>query len=107
LLKRCPAITGLFCINDAIALGAIDAAAEMGRPCPESLSVVGFGDAPEGAYWRPKLTTIALASDRVAEKAMELIVDQRAHPGQPPKSMLIPEELIVRNSTAVAPNQKC
>ena len=96
-------ITGLFCINDAIALGAIDAAAELGRPCPSSLSVVGFGDAPEGRYWRPKLTTIALASDRVAERAMSLIIEHRSQPGQLAKAVLIPEDLLTRHSTAAAP----
>jgi DNA-binding LacI/PurR family transcriptional regulator len=105
LLSRCPAITGIFCINDAIALGAIDAATELGRTCPANLSVVGFGDAPEGRYWRPKLTTIALASDRVAEQAMELIIDHRSNPGQAAKTVLIPEELIVRDSTAAAPDR--
>ena len=105
LLNRCPDITGIFCINDAIALGAIDAAAELGRACPGNLSVVGFGDAPEGRYWRPKLTTIALASDRVAEQAMGLIIEHRSHPGQPAKNVLIPEELLVRETTAAAPTR--
>ena len=53
LLKRHPEVSGIFCINDAIALGAIDAAVELGRHCPGDLSVVGFGDSPEGRYWRP------------------------------------------------------
>lgn len=102
LVERAPEISGLFCINDAIALGAVDAANELGRACPEDLSVVGFGDSPEGSHWRPKLTTFALSSGRVAEKAIELVLEQRRHPGQEPKTVLIPEELIVRESTGQA-----
>ena len=104
LIGRCPGITGLFCINDAMALGAIDTATELGRRCPADLSVVGFGDSPEGRHWRPKLTTFELSSGRVATDAIQLIVEQRLHPRTEPKTILIPEELIVRESTGPAPD---
>ena len=104
LIGRCPGITGLFCINDAMALGAIDAATELGRRCPADLSVVGFGDSPEGRHSRPKLTTFELSSGRVATDAIQLIVDQRLHPRPEPRTILIPEELIVRESTGPAPD---
>jgi DNA-binding LacI/PurR family transcriptional regulator len=100
LIERCPNLTGLFCINDAMALGAIDAAKDMGRDCPQDLSVVGFGDSPEGRHWRPKLTTIALSSNRVASSAIQLVLDHRNHPGPEPQIVLIPEEILVRESTA-------
>jgi DNA-binding LacI/PurR family transcriptional regulator len=104
LIGRSPGITGLFCINDAMALGAIDAANELGRRCPTDLSVVGFGDSPEGRHSRPKLTTFELSSGRVATDAIQLIVDQRLHPRPEPRTILIPEELIVRESTGPAPD---
>ena len=104
LFGRCPGITGLFCINDAMALGAIDAANALGRRCPTDLSVIGFGDSPEGRHWRPKLTTFELSSGRVATGAIQLIVDQQLHRRNEPKTILIPEELIVRESTGPAPD---
>jgi DNA-binding LacI/PurR family transcriptional regulator len=104
LLARCPGVTGLFCINDAIALGAIDAANELGRRCPADLSVVGFGDSPEGRHWRPKLTTFELSSSRVATAAIQLIIEQHLHRRTDPKTVLIPEDLIVRESTGRAPD---
>ena len=104
LIARCPSVTALFCINDAIALGAIDAANELGRRCPGDLSVVGFGDSPEGRHSRPKLTTFELSSGRVATEAIQLIVSQQLHQRVEPKTVLIPEELIVRESTAEAPD---
>jgi DNA-binding LacI/PurR family transcriptional regulator len=100
LLARCPGTTGLFCINDGIALGAIDAARELGHICPVHLSVVGFGDSPEGNHWHPKLTTIALSSDRVAASAIGLVMERRRNPELDPKTILIPEEIILRESTA-------
>jgi DNA-binding LacI/PurR family transcriptional regulator len=101
LMKRRPDVTAIFCINDAIALGAIDAAYEKGIRCPEDISVVGFGDAAEGRYWRPKLTTFALSSRRVAAQAIELIVRQRENGETEPKTFLIPEQLLVRGSTGL------
>jgi LacI family transcriptional regulator len=104
LIGRCPGITGVFCINDAIALGAMDAANELGRRCPTDLSVVGFGDSPEGRHWRPKLTTFELSSSRVATEAIQLILGQQLRQRAEPKTILISEELIVRESTGRAPD---
>jgi DNA-binding LacI/PurR family transcriptional regulator len=104
LVARCPGITGLFCINDAIALGAIDAANELGRRCPGDLSVIGFGDSPESRHWRPKLSTFALSSGRVAEDAVQLILSQRQDSRLEPKTVLIPEEVLLRESTGLAPS---
>jgi len=99
LIERCPRITALFCINDAIALGAIDAARELGRDSPRDLSVVGFGDSPEGRHARPKLTTVALSADRVAERAIRLVIEQSRGRRIEPKTILIPEDIVVRGST--------
>ncbi len=99
LASRCPDVTALFCLNDPTALGAITAAADMGRRCPEDISVVGFGDAPEASYWRPSLTTFSLSSDAIAAKSVELLVDLRKNRKRKPQTILIPEELIIRNST--------
>jgi LacI family transcriptional regulator, repressor for deo operon, udp, cdd, tsx, nupC, and nupG len=102
LCRRCPGVTGVICINDAIALGVVAAAREAGRYCPRDLSVIGFGDSTVGTYFPPRLTTFALSSDRVAQEALGLVVRQRQEPGREPQTILIPEELIVRESTAVA-----
>lgn len=99
LIQACKEVTGLFCINDAIALGVISAADEMGRKCPRDLSVVGFGDFREGNYWRPRLTTFALSSNRVAAQAMQLIGEHRKGDRLEPQTILISEDLIIREST--------
>jgi len=105
LIQRCPDLTGLFCINDSMALGAMLAALESGRKCPADISIIGFGDAPESAYWRPRLTTMSLSSNRVAAEAIELVVSMRRDPRQKPRTIFIAEELIIRDSTGPAPTQ--
>jgi LacI family transcriptional regulator len=100
LLKRDPHATAAICINDAIALGVIAAAGDAGRTCPGDFSVVGFGDSAMGKHWRPALTTFALSANRVAEVSVSLLSEGRKEPK--PQSVFVPEELIVRQSTAPA-----
>ena len=102
LHRRCPDVTAVICINDAMALGAMTAANELGLRCPQDISVVGFGDSAVGQYWRPRLTTSALSANRVAERSIALVIQQRQNLAQEPQTILIPEELLVRDSTGPA-----
>jgi DNA-binding LacI/PurR family transcriptional regulator len=105
LIKRCPDLTSLFCINDSMALGAMRAAQEMGLKCPKDISIIGFGDAPESAYSLPKLTTFSLSSSTVAATALDMVMELRRNPGEKPRASFIAEELIIRDSTGPAPVQ--
>jgi DNA-binding LacI/PurR family transcriptional regulator len=102
LIARCPDLTALFCLNDVTALGAMTAAADMGRRCPQDISVIGFGDAPAGSFWRPSLTTVSLSSDALAAKSIELLTELRQSRRRISKTIFVPEELIIRNSTGPA-----
>jgi DNA-binding LacI/PurR family transcriptional regulator len=69
--------------------------------CPQDLSVIGFGDFPEGRHWRPKLSTLTLSANRVAEQAVRAVLRQQQYSQR--EVVLIPEELIVRESTGPTP----
>jgi DNA-binding LacI/PurR family transcriptional regulator len=103
LLERNPKATAAICINDAIAVGVMVAAKDAGKRCPEDFSAVGFGDSTMGKYWRPALTTFALSANRVAEEAVSLVSAQRQSAVPVNETILLPEELIIRQSTAAAP----
>lgn len=62
LLARHPEIDALLCYNDLVAVGALQAAAALGKRTPEDVAVVGFDDIPLAALVTPALTT--LRSDR-------------------------------------------
>lgn len=55
-----PRVTAVLCGNDDLALGLMYAMREAGRPVPDSVSVVGFDDAPQAAFYTPALTTVRL-----------------------------------------------
>jgi DNA-binding LacI/PurR family transcriptional regulator len=51
-------VTAVLCGNDDLALGVLYAMREAGRPVPGEVSVVGFDDAPQSAFYAPSLTTV-------------------------------------------------
>jgi len=95
-------VTGVFCGNDHMALGLLRALAERGRRVPEDVSVVGFDDIPESAYFLPPLTTVRQDFGELGRRALGALVEM-IHGHQPPGSCLrIPPHLVARAS-AVRP----
>ena len=76
MLARVPEVTAIFAANDHLALGVLRALHERGRRVPNDVSLVGFDDVPESAYYYPPLTTIRPDFDAVAEASLELLLDQ-------------------------------
>ena len=103
LMERDSKVTAAICINDAIAVGVIAAAGDSGKRCPQDFSAVGFGDSDMGKHWRPALTTFALSANRVAQAAVKLISEKRREVIEGKHTILVPEELIIRQSSGPAP----
>lgn len=100
LLRSEPTITGLYVVNVLAAVGALRAAAELGRQVPDDLSVVAYQDYPLAEYLSPPLTTIAMPFSEAGAAAVDLVIEQLE--GQPARSVMIatPPRLVVRQSTA-------
>jgi DNA-binding LacI/PurR family transcriptional regulator len=96
-------VTAVFSANDQMALGLLSALRESGRRVPEEISVVGFDDQPEAAYFAPALTTVRQDFGKLATEAMDLVV-RAVSCERTPTAPLIPAELILRGSTAAPPS---
>ncbi len=96
-----PEVTAVVAANDAMALGVFRALHELGRRVPEEVSVVGFDDAPQSAYYWPGLTTVRQEFSRLGEAAVDLAVRSLRGESSPRVDLVVPE-LIVRASTALA-----
>jgi LacI family transcriptional regulator len=69
--------TGVFCIRDRVAAGALHAAAAAGVSVPGGLSVIGFDDEDFFAERLvPALTTIALPHEEMGRRAMTTLLAQ-------------------------------
>ncbi|MFD5248144.1 LacI family DNA-binding transcriptional regulator [Amycolatopsis sp. NPDC058340] len=66
--------TVILCGNDVVALGVLNAAAELGVRVPEQLSVVGFDDLPSSAWALVQLSTVAYDLGEMSREAARLIV---------------------------------
>lgn len=73
LLEAHPDLTALFASNDLPALGALHAAADLGRRVPLDLSVIGITDIQLAREARPALTTVAVPTVEAAELAVSLL----------------------------------
>jgi LacI family transcriptional regulator len=100
LLNSGAAFTGLVVANDQMALGAMAALTERGIRIPDDVSVVGFDDIPESAYFFPSLTTIHQDFDALGEQSVEYLVALMKNPRTPIHQRVLYPELVVRNSTA-------
>jgi DNA-binding LacI/PurR family transcriptional regulator len=102
-LSADPAVTAVFVANDQMALGLLRASHEAGRDVPGELSVVGFDDIPEAAYFLPPLTTVRQDFIEMGRRSLEVLLDtiETGRRGGP--TPLVPPELIVRASTGQAP----
>ena len=95
-------MTAVFAANDQMALGLCAALREHGRRVPEDVSVVGFDDLPESAFFAPPLTTVRQDFAELGRRAMVLV--ERVLAGEENASVdLVPTTLVVRASTAPPP----
>jgi len=101
-LSADPAVTAVFVANDQMALGLLRATHEVGRAVPGELSVVGFDDIPEAAYFLPPLTTVRQDFIEMGRRSLQLLLDTVETGRSAGAGSLVPPELIVRASTGPA-----
>jgi DNA-binding LacI/PurR family transcriptional regulator len=102
LLAEHPDLTALVCLNDRMAIGAIQAARELGRHVPRDLTVVGFDNIPNAALFAPPLTTIDQHAAELGKTAARMLFNILA--GGNPESIKQPVSLVIRESSAVSPD---
>jgi LacI family transcriptional regulator len=90
--------TALVVGNDQMALGAIYALNERQLHVPEKVSVVGFDDIPEAAYFLPPLTTVRQDFAALGDQSVEYLVSFIENPDIPIHQRVLYPELIVRQS---------
>lgn len=101
LLQWHPDLDGLFASNDQMALGAMNAARDLGYRISKDLAIVGFDDIPESAYFYPPLTTIRQDMSQVGGTAVNQLIHLLEHSEENGRAtaFLLAPQLIVRGST--------
>lgn len=112
LLQQADPPTAIFAANDEIAAGVLFAARKLDIAVPQDLSVAGFEDSPFSRQTWPRLTTARQPNKTIARQAAALLIaalqspaeidaedNDRGREGFRP-------ELIIRDSTAAAPDER-
>jgi DNA-binding LacI/PurR family transcriptional regulator len=100
-LLELPELTAVLVGNDQMALGLLRRLHEAGRQVPRDLSVVGFDDIPEAAYFIPPLTTIRQDFAELGRRCLHALL-ARIEGESVPTRVVVAPELVVRNSTGPA-----
>ncbi|MEU1689999.1 substrate-binding domain-containing protein, partial [Micromonospora sp. NPDC005707] len=103
VLARMPEVTAVFTANDHLALGVLRALHEHGRRVPAEISVVGFDDVPEAAFFIPPLTTVRPDFVAVARASLDLLLAQIESGAVGELRRTIAPSLVSRDSVAAPP----
>jgi LacI family transcriptional regulator len=95
--------TALLCFNDAVALGALNAARKRNIDIPGTLSIVGTDDVEVSNLVFPGLTTIHANHMEIARRAAEVMARRIEDPEQQRMSVVLQPQLIERGTTGPAP----
>ena len=91
--------SAVFCYNDLVAIGLINALLELGIDVPGTVSVIGFDDIDICKSVKIPLTTIHVPAYEMGKKAAELLIKQIEYPDLTfHEKILLKAELVERNS---------
>jgi LacI family purine nucleotide synthesis repressor len=100
--------TAVFCFNDEMASGALQAIHERGDlRVPNDISVIGFDDVSWATSLHPPLTTIRVEKQIMGQLAVRHLLEhlRGETDGEMHNAIITPTRLIVRESTGPAPRQ--
>jgi LacI family transcriptional regulator len=101
-LKKYPDTTAIFCYNDLIASGAINACRELEYRIPEDISIVGFDDTEVSRRTFPTLTTVNSSPGTIGTQMTKIMISVLEKEITEPELIKLPLKLVERNSSSIA-----
>jgi DNA-binding LacI/PurR family transcriptional regulator len=101
LLGRKHPPQAIFCANDIMAIGAIDAARIMGLSVPDDVSIIGFDDIAMAEWPTYSLTTVKQPMDEMIQETVELILKEDTTTATRPEFHMISGQLMERKSVKI------
>jgi DNA-binding LacI/PurR family transcriptional regulator len=106
LLEQAPEITAVTCYSDLLAVGALQACADVGRRVPQDLAVVGFDDIPLASLVTPRLTTMRVPRYELGKMVMELLLRGMDADGCSEELFHVQPQLVIRESCGAQSSAK-
>ena len=105
LIARDDSITAILAGNDPTAHGVYKALRDRALRVPDDISVIGCDDTV-GIWLSPALTTTREYPEQLGKQMVELVLKRTGNPEEDPRSVVIPTQLIKRDSCAPPPPAK-
>ncbi|MBO0993131.1 LacI family DNA-binding transcriptional regulator [Bacillus sp. SD088] len=99
LLKIESPPTAIFCYNDVLAIGCVNAIKASGYKIPDDIAVIGFDNTKEAIMSTPTITTIHQPKYELGYKTMELLIHNMKNEQNKGKHITIEHKLIIRDSS--------
>ena len=91
--------TAIFAASDLMGLVAINAIYEKGLSVPDDIAVIGVSNIEMAKYSNPPLSTIDVPKKEMGVAAAEQLLYRLKGRDSPPRTIILPTNLIVREST--------
>lgn len=98
--------TCVICINDSVTPGALHQISLRGLKIPEDISVVAIGSSDILDLFQPPLTTVKIAVTKIGQTVAQMLIQLIENGSCPERHVVIPSELIIRDSTCAVRNPK-
>jgi LacI family transcriptional regulator len=99
LLEQDQKVDAVFCCNDLLAIGAIEAINEKKLSVPGDIAVVGFDDIELASLVTPKLTTVVQPQVKLAKMVCNLLIDRMENRiTGAPIELVVKPEFVIRES---------
>jgi LacI family transcriptional regulator len=100
LFQKNKNITAVFAGNDAMAIGVLHYLKDNGYKIPGDVSLIGFDDVEADLMLSPPLSTIRVPKIEMGSEALKVMVNNLKNKKTINKKILVPVELIKRESTS-------
>lgn len=98
IIKLQPRPTAIFAANDESAISAIAALHDNCVRVPQDIAIVSIDNIDMAKMIRPSLTTVDVPKRQMASYAMQLLLMKEQFKDRPSASIVVPTELIIRES---------
>ncbi|MEJ8279162.1 LacI family DNA-binding transcriptional regulator [Pseudonocardia spirodelae] len=103
LLDSADRPTALVTGNNAMTIGTVQAAHDLGLRIPGDLALVAFDDFPWADVFHPRLTVVAQPFATIGREAVRLLLRRMAEPDAPRRSVRLPTRFVHRESCGCRP----